>query len=107
MGTGLMHVGMKCRSSLVPSQKRDGVASESEGHRGCQTLHLPNSDTQPRGEGAGVGCRGNLGRILGVTPFEKSLPEGGWVFRSQGFQWGWVESSAGPLGSREPDPEVT
>ena len=53
------------------------------------------------------GCRGNLGRILGVTSLEKSLPKGGWVFRSQGFQWGWVESSAGPLGSREPDPEVT
>lgn len=95
-----MHVGMKCRSSLVPSQKGDRVALETEGHWGYQTQHLPNSDTQARGEGGGLGCRRNLGRILGVAPFERSLPEGGWVIRSQGVQWGWVESAAGPLGSR-------
>ena len=49
------------------------------------------------------GCRGNPVRILAVTPFEGSLPEGGCRYGlsvTKGSIWGWVEPEAGPSGSR-------
>lgn len=49
------------------------------------------------------GCRGNPVRIVAVTPFEGSLPEGGCRYGlsvTKGSIWGWVEPEAGPSGSR-------